>query len=428
MAARARGRGVVRKRRRIARAPRAPPEAATSGPALIDLTEVGFWNDSHAPLRAARERHPTAVTQNGEPIVLRYADVERLATDARVASNALSFVLRQVPEGPLAEWWRRMLTNLNGPEHLRLRGLVSRAFTPRAVEAKRARIGELTREIARRHADAGRMDLPADLADELPIRLICEMLGVPASDHAHFAAWSKALGAVLAAVMTPELRRAGEAAALGMNARIEELLAERRRAPRDDLLSALLRGAADSDTPIGDGDLVTLVVNLIFGGHDTSRSMLSIGLALLLFHPDQLRRLRGDPGLAASAGEEILRCEPIVPWMAREASAALELPGGARVAPGGVFYLSILAANRDPEVFPDPDRFDIGRRGARSFSFGWGPHHCLGSALARAEIQEVLPALLDCCAELEPLIAAPRWVPHTFIRRIQSLPVGFRLR
>jgi hypothetical protein len=396
--------------------------------AVIDLTDAAFWADSHAALRAARERHPIALTQDGAPIVLRHADVERLATDARVASNALDFVLSGIPSGPLADWWRHMLTNLNGPRHLELRGLVSRAFTPRAVERVRPRIGALAREILRRHAGAGTLEFSETLADELPIRLICEMLGVPERDHADFARWSTALGRVLAAVQTPELRREGESAALAMNARIAELIRARRAAPRGDLLSALLDAAAHSETAIDDAELVTLVVNLIFGGHDTSRSMLTIGLALLLFHPDELRKLRADPGLAASAGEEILRVEPIVPWMAREARAEIELPAGARLRPGDVFFLSILAANRDPEVFPDPDRFDIARRGARSFSFGWGPHVCLGASLARAEVQEALPAILDACAELEPQIERPTWVPHTFIRRIEGLPLRFRLR
>jgi cytochrome P450 len=360
--------------------------------------------------------------------VLRYADVERLATDTRTESNALDFVLRAIPSGPLAEWWRQMLTNLNGPRHLELRGLVSRAFTPRAVERVRPRIGAIAREILIRHAGAGTLEFSETLADELPIRLICEMLGVEGSDHADFARWSTALGRVLAAVQTPAVRREGEAAALAMNARIAELIRERRASPRSDLFSALLDSAAHSEIAIDDAELVTLVVNLIFGGHDTSRSLLTIGLALLLFHPEELRKLRADPGLAASAGEEILRCEPIVPWMAREAHSEIELPDGLRLAPGGIFFLSILAANRDPDVFPDPDRFDIARRGARSFSFGWGPHVCLGSSLARAEVQEALPAILDACAEIEPQIERPKWVPHTFIRRIEGLPLRFRLR
>jgi hypothetical protein len=393
-------------------------------PARIDLTDAAYWADPHAVLRAARARHAVALATSGEPIVLRYADVEKLAGDARVASNARAFVERNVESGPLVEWWRRMLTNQNGPEHLRLRGLVSRAFTPRSVDRKRARIRELTREIAGRHLDAGEMDVLHDLAHELPIRLICDVLGVPEADHADVSRWSTWLGRALSSVITPEVRAEGEEAVAELSRYALELIAERRAAPRDDLLSALLHAADESDDPFDDEDLVVLVINLVFGGHDSSRSMITAALALLAQHPDQQEQLRRDPGLAAPAGEEVLRYEPIVGQMARQALEDLEV-GGVRVRAGQTFLLSILAANRDPDIFPDPDRFDIARSSPRSFSFGWGPHHCLGAALARAEIQEVVPVFLGLTRDLE-LLEPPRWVPFANLRRIERLPVRFR--
>jgi len=174
-----------------------------------------------------------------------------------------------------------------------------------------------------------------------------------------------------------------------------------------------------------DEDLVVLVINLIFGGHDSSRSMLAVAVALFLAHPDQLALLRQTPALAAPAGEEVLRFEPLVPVMARECDEQLDVEGFPLPA-GQPFLLSVLAANRDPEIFEAPDRFDITREGPHSFSFGWGAHRCLGAAFAQAEIQEVLPTFFDCCRDVELLIEKPRWVPFANLRRIEQLPIRFK--
>ena len=388
------------------------------------MTDAGFWQDPHRVIREARRQAPVAITTTGEPIALGYADVERLASDPRTKSNALDIVERHVDTGPLVTWWRRMLTNLNGPEHLRLRALVSRAFTPRSVDATRPRMRELSREILTRHFEAGKLDVLHDFAHELPIRLMCELLGVPGEHHDDFSRWSTALGEALSAVPTPELIRDGEDAVEGMGRSVHQLLEERRRKPREDLLTALIQAAADFPQPVDDEALVVLVINLIFGGHDTSRGMLAIAVALLVRHPAELRRLHEQPSLAASAGDEVLRYEPLVPVMAREAQQDLEVAGWPLPA-GSTFLLSILAANRDPEIFPDPDRFDIARDDPHSFSFGWSAHRCLGAALARAEIQEVIPEFFACCREVELLVEAPRWVPFANLRRIESLPVRF---
>jgi cytochrome P450 len=395
-------------------------------PALLDLADPALWQDLHAALRAARAQHPVALGSAGERFVLRYADVEALSSDARLVSNALPILTRHgVTSGPLFDWWRRMMTNQNGPEHLRLRSLVSRAFTPRRVESKRPRVRELARELVGERLAAGEIDLVADFAHLLPIRLMCELLGVESEAHPDFARWSTDLGRALTQVLTPEARRAGEEAATGLGAAIAELIAARRVRPRDDLLSALLAASAQGPECFVDEDLVTLVINLLFGGHDTSRSMLSIGMALLLQHPEELARLRANPSLAVSAGEEILRCEPPIAVLAREPLEDIELDGVV-LPKGEMVLLSILSANRDARVFPDPDHFDIGRDGPRSFSFGWGPHHCLGAALARAEIQEAIPALLqDFDFEL---VEAPRWVPFVAIRRLDSVRVRVRAR
>lgn len=395
-------------------------------PATIPIEDPAYWQDGHAFLREARGRHPVALASTGEPIVLRYADVERLASDHRNRSNALAFVESQVDEGPLVDWWRRMLTNLNGPAHRRLRNLVNRAFTPRSADAKRARIRRLTEELLEPHLEAGRLDVIDDFSHALPIRLICETLGVPVEHQVAFSVWSTDLGSALSSVLTPELRIRGEAAAVELSQAVLDLIRLRRRQPEDDLLSDLIRAADELDEGFGDEDLVVLVINLIFGGHDSSRSMLAVAVALLVEHDAELARLRADPVLAASAGDEILRYEPIVPVLAREATEPFAIEG-VEVGAGQPFLLSILSANRDPAAFPDPDRFDVGRRGAHSFSFGWGAHRCLGAAFAQAEIQEVLPVFfehLDRVELEEPL----RWVPFSNLRRLESLRIRFVAR
>jgi len=375
-------------------------------------------------LRRARERHPVALASTGEPIILCYADVERLASDHRNISNALDFIERQIDHGPLVDWWRLMLTNLNGPDHRRLRSLVNRAFTPRSADEKRARVRALTRELVERRLDAGRMDVLDDFSHELPIRLICEALGVPDEHQAAFSVWSTDLGSALSSVLTPELQSRGETAARDLSDAVRDLLRARRRAPAEDLLSDLIREAARLDARFSDEDLVVLVINLIFGGHDSSRSMLAIAIALLVMHPAELERLRSDPGLAAGAGEEILRFEPIVPVLARESTERFEV-AGFEIAAGQKFWLSILASNRDPAVFVEPDRFDIGRSGPHSFSFGWGAHRCLGAAFAQVEIQEAIPAFFDVIRNVELLVDEPRWVPFANLRRLETLPIAF---
>jgi cytochrome P450 len=394
------------------------------GPAIIPIEEASYWQDPHSILRAARERHPVALASTGEPIILRYADVERLASDHKIISNALAFIEGQVASGPLVDWWRLMLTNLNGPDHRRLRSLVNRAFTPRSAEQKRGRIRSLTRELVERHFEAGRFDVIDDFSHELPIRLICETLGVPAEHQEAFSVWSTDLGSALSSVLTPELQARGEAAARDLSDAVRDLLRLRRKRPAEDLLSDLIRAAAELDDPFSDEDLVVLVINLIFGGHDSSRSMLAIAIALLVKNPSELKRLRGDPGLAASAGEEVLRFEPIVPVLARESTVDFELEG-VEIKAGQPFWLSVLASNRDPAAFPDPDRFDVAREGAHSFSFGWGAHRCLGAAFALAEIQEAIPAFFECVKNVELGVDEPKWVPFANLRRLEALPISF---
>lgn len=388
------------------------------------MADPAYWQDPHAVLRAARAEGDVAWTATGDAIVLRYDEVDRLARDPRVISNALP-MLEQVGvvSGPLHAWWSRMLTNRNGAFHDDLRRLVSRAFTPRSIDAQRPKIREQVRAMLLAGAERGELDVVADLADPLPIWMMCDLLGIDAADHATFAGWSTDLGDALASVMTPERRSRAEHALVGFDERIRALFAERRRQPREDLVSRLLAEAKQAGPAFDDTELVTLVINLIFGGHDTSRSVLTSAFALLTAHPGELEKLRREPGRAPAATEEILRMEAPVAVLGREPTETVETRG-TKLEAGKMFFLSVLAANRDPAVFAEPDRFDIDREPKRSFSFGWGSHFCLGAALARAEVQETLRGIACDTKAIERVGPPPAQVPFVSIRRLES----FRIR
>lgn len=390
---------------------------------VIDMTDPGYWQDPHAVLRAARAQGDVAWTATGDAIVLRYDEVDRLARDPRVVSNALP-MLEQVGvvSGPLHAWWSRMLTNRNGAFHDELRRLVSRAFTPRQVDALRPRIRERVRAMLLAGAERGELDVVSDLADPLPIWMMCDLLGIDVADHPTFAGWSTDLGDALASVMTPERRAKAERALVGFDERIRALFAERRRQPREDLVSRLLAEAKQAGPAFDDTELVTLVINLIFGGHDTSRSVLTTAIALLTSHPGELEKLRREADRAPAAAEEILRMEAPVAVLGREPTETVETRG-TKLEAGRMFFLSVLAANRDPAVFAEPDRFDIDREPKRSFSFGWGSHFCLGAALARAEVQETLRGIACDTKTIERIGPPPRQVPFVSIRRLETFQI-----
>nr|MCQ3812276.1 cytochrome P450 [Acidimicrobiia bacterium] len=267
------------------------------------------------------------------------------------------------------------------------------------------------------------VDVVAEFAHELPIRVMGAMLGVPDGDHHRFATWTADLGLVFSSVHTPELLARLEGAIHGLNGYVAELIADRRAQPGDDLLTGLIAAEADGDV-LSETELVAMVENLLFAGHDTTRSMLMIGVALLLSHPDQRAELTGDASLAGQAVDEILRYEAPVLGSGRDAAEPLDL-FGVPVDAGETVTTMSLAANRDPAAFDDPDRFDITRPGGKLMSFGQGIHYCLGAALARLEGQVAFPMLLDRYPRID-LAEEPEWVPYASIRRFEKLMVAIR--
>ncbi|TDP91862.1 cytochrome P450 [Labedaea rhizosphaerae] len=275
-----------------------------------------------------------------------------------------------------------MFGAMDAPEHTRYRRLLAGQFTTRRMRLLAERIQAITDE----HLDAmAAQGSPADLvpalARPLPAQVICELLGVPYADRDRFHQHALDLFRL---DNTPEQAAAAYAAVHGV---IAELVAAKRSAPTDDLLSGL------TESDLADPELVNIGFTLLGAGLDTTTNQLALGVFALLEHPDQLAALRADPGLADRAVEELLRYLSIIPFTVRTALADVEL-GGERIAAGESVTISVPAANRDPEHFTDPDTLDLHRKTSGHVAFGHGIHQCLGQQLARVQLQVALPALL----------------------------------
>jgi cytochrome P450 len=271
------------------------------------------------------------------------------------------------------------------PLHTRVRKLLAAAFTPRAIALLQSRIEAVVDAILARHADEGRMDLVQDFAFRLPVEVICDMLGVPPGDRSPFRRYSLAILAALEPVVGPERQLAGNAAVAEFSAYLDGLIAERAKRPADDhdILGTLIHGEVDGER-LSHDELVQNCIFLLNAGHETTTNLIGNTVDALLRFPDQLARLRADPGLIKSCVEEGLRFESSNQLGNRRLSTDMEL-GGELLAAGTYIHIGIGAANRDPAQFPEPDRFDIAREPNRHFAFGSGVHMCLGAVLARLE-------------------------------------------
>lgn len=386
--------------------------SSPSGLPHLDLASPDAWQDVHAPLRRARQQGPVATTRDGALQVLRHAEVEAVLKDPRFVAADL-FAMGGTTSGPVWEWWQRVMFSHDPPSHTRLRRLVSRAFTPRAVDRRRPDIRARAEQVLVPAIAAGVLDAQGDLGHRLPLMVVSDLLGVPEADRDVFGEWTTTLGLAFLSVSDDQVRSRVEAALASLDGYVADLVADRRAAPGDDLLTRLIEAEEEGDRLSSD-ELVALVENLLFAGHDTTRGALAAMVVLFATHPDQYRAVVDDPSLVPGAVDEVIRYEAITFGTARVASEDCEV-GGVPVAAGTPISLCLTAACRDPRRYPDPDTFDVRRVDARSPSFGAGIHYCLGAALAKAELEEALSVLVRRVDRLD-LRAEPRWVPYAAIR------------
>jgi cytochrome P450 len=322
----------------------------------------------------------------------------------------------------------RNFLHLDPPDHTRLRRLVTKAFTPRVVAALETRIREVTRELFADVAAKGRFDVVSDLAYPLPLRIMCELLGVPFADRELIQDWSgklsEALEPPLPGLVAPRATSRAAHARAEFIQYFRELIARRRTAPRDDLVSHLVQVEETGDR-LDENELLATCILLINAGHETTVNLISNGVLALLRHPDQLELLRRRPGLSGDVVEEVLRYDAPVQLTSRVAGEPVDLPG-LHAREGDVVLLLLGAANRDPDVFPDPDRFDILRPpGAPHLSFAAGPHFCLGAGLARLEVRVAFELFAAHLVNPRPAATGLSYKPNLSLRGPDRLEVVY---
>jgi cytochrome P450 len=313
------------------------------------------------------------------------------------------------------------MISVDDPDHKRLRGLVSKAFTPRYIEGLRPHIQQIADDLLDRVQDQGHMDIVRDYAYPLPINVISDILGVPRKNREQIRVWAEALAGgerVQDEERTTRVRSFSEY--------IVQLVAEKRQHPQEDLLSQLIQMEEEGDH-LSEAELLSMASLLIFAGHETTSNLISIGSLMLLDHVEQLEKLKADLSLVPSAVEEMLRFNgPVLSPVPRFATEDLEL-GGQSIHKGDMVITMLASANRDESQFTDPDELDIARRLNRHIAFGQGIHMCLGAPLARLEGDIAFTTLLKRMPKLRLTVARETitWRGNFTLRGLTSLPVAF---
>ncbi len=385
--------------------------------------DPAFRDDPYPGFHHLRAVDPVNETPIGVWRLSRYADVVRLLREVRCGVRTTDGMLPGVVE---AEIPRLFMLQQDAPTHTRLRRLVSRAFTPRAVDRIRESIERMVGECLDRVASAGEMDVIADLALPVPSTVICEMLGVPVADRDRFTVWTaQATHGLATMIATPEVLDRARAAGEALAAYFEGLIAARRADLTDDILSGMIRAEEDGDL-LGENELISQAIGLLIAGFETTIGLIGNGVRALLRHPEQLAKLRRRPELIASAVEECLRYDGPILLTVRVLHEDAVF-GGKMIPKNAMVWGLLAAANRDPERFPDPDRFDIERQHNDHLAFGGGAHFCLGAHLAQLEARTAIGSFVRRFDALALETDTVEWGPSLF-RVPGRLPVSFSSR
>ena len=379
--------------------------------------------DPYPTYAALRERDPVHRSRLMNAWVFaRHADIDTILRDhKRFGSDPRKGKLsrRQRKSLPADEDFTMLF--LDPPDHKRLRALVNKAFTPKAVNALEPHIRSLLEGLLDDIDDPTGFDLMEAVAQPLPVIVIAEMLGVPPEDRAQFKVWSDQRARVLEPMIDAREREVAEAANRALNDYFMPIIRERRSAPKDDIVSALAQAEEEGDR-LTEHEMLNMLRLLLIAGNETTTNLIGNGILALLRHPDQLQRLRDDPSLIPAAVDELLRFDSPVQTDFRRVLEDCEVNGFPLKRRDNIVVL-LGAANRDPDAFENPDALDVGRGDRSHLSFGRGIHHCIGAPLARLEGRIVLEMLLERFSQIGLRGDQPRFRNSIVLRGLESLPI-----
>jgi cholest-4-en-3-one 26-monooxygenase len=398
----------------------------------VNLTDPDIFQRGtpHAMFKLLREQAPVYWHPEkdgpGFWAITKYADLKAISRNPALFSSHRQGTLMREPLPHDLPFVQSIMLNMDPPQHRQYRALVNKAFSPRMVSGLQPRIRAMVQTIIDRVIERGECDFVDDIAAQLPLEVICEMMGVPEEDrHSVYAIGNRMVG-----FDDPDLQPGGqlapmndaEAAAAEMFMYAGRLLDKARRHPADDLATALVNAEIDGQR-LSDTEFNFFFLLLIIAGNETTRTVTSNGMQALLEHPEQLHDLRRDLSLLPSAIEEILRYAPAVHTFRRTATADTRLRGQL-IKENEKLMLWYPSANRDEEVFTDPDTFDIRRSPNEHLAFGVGEHFCLGANLARLELNEIFRGIITRLHGIEPA-APPRRLRSTFINGVKEMRIRF---
>lgn len=382
------------------------------------------YNNPYPTYAALRAKDPVHWSPLMDSWVLsRYADVDavlrdhkRFSNDGRNRTNSRVRQVQTVAGGEPS------MLFLDPPDHTRLRSLVSKAFTPQAIEALKPRIQAIMTELLDQIETPSAFDLIDTIAYPLPVIVMAELLGVPPKDRAQFKIWSDKRARALEPTIKPHEVQEAIQAGNDLDAYFLDIIHERRKDPRSDLISSLV-AAEEAGDKLTQREVVIMLRLLLVAGNETTTNLIGNGMLALLQHPEQLQRLRDEPQLMASAVEELLRYDPPVQIDGRTVLEDVEIRGR-QVRRGQGVVLLLGSANHDPEVFRQPERLDIARQDATNIAFGRGIHHCLGAPLARLEGRIAFEALLARFRDIRLFTERPAFKDNIVLRGLKTLPVA----
>jgi len=387
-----------------------------------------FGDDPYPAYAKLRESGAVVKAPFGMTMITRYDTVDRVLRSSAFRTprgyrdeNDAAGPSRMDRASELALHRRLWIIFQSGEAHTRLRKLVMKVFTPRAVRSLAPRIDTLVRELLVAPLERGAMEVIADFSFPLPATVICELLGIPSADRDRNRRWAAAVAATIDPLCTEAQLVEAQVAMREWDPYIRALLAERRKSPGDALLDAML-AVEDEGARLTEDEIAANATFLFLAGHETTTNLIGNGLYALLRHPDQLARMRAEPAMIENAIEELLRFDSPVQFAPRVPFEDTEIEGV--VLPKEVPFAACLgAANHDPRRYERPDDLDVARPDPKPLSFGGGPHYCVGAALARLEAKHAFERLLARTRSIELATDKVRWRPTITLRGVTALPV-----